>query len=223
MWTDFRAAPSSPPKPRSVTAPAQASSSRSPSSAVRFAFGTWCGRPLSGQDLSGSRRSAGKTPVAAGVPAGPRSAPCRCDQCATTSTCHYLELASRRPTATHSGADARLPPVLRIVRHTGRSQWHALSRVHDLVAGACHEKSWQQPNVYSPDSGLLCGPELSGAPWWTYDALSAKDFTSTTCGMSLLAQLTASIRVKGPATPEDFRRGCTPHLPATEPRGMQAR
>lgn len=66
---------------------------------------------------------------------------------------HYLEHVKETNGKPLGG---RLPPVLPIVRHTGRSQWHAPTRVHDLVLGL-PEKSWQQPNLHWPDSGLLSG------------------------------------------------------------------
>ena len=124
---------------------------------------------------------------------------------------HYLEHVKETSGKT-------LPPVLPIVLHTGRSQWHAPTRVHDLVVGL-PEKSWQQPNLHWPESGLLSG---DGYLVLDIPRVSAKDFRDDNA-MSLLAQLTASF-AKGPATPEFFQTAAKLYtsLPGTELRGLRA-
>ncbi|MDE0691295.1 MAG: Rpn family recombination-promoting nuclease/putative transposase [Gammaproteobacteria bacterium] len=127
---------------------------------------------------------------------------------------HYLEHIKE---ASGKPLGGRLPPVLPIVLHTGRSAWHAPPRVHDLVAGL-PEKSWQQPNLHWPDSGLLSG---DGYLVLDIPRVSAKDFRDDNA-MSLLAQLTASF-AKGPATPEFFQTAAKLYtsLPGAELRGLR--
>lgn len=113
--------------------------------------------------------------------------------------------------------DGRLPPVLPIVLHTGRSAWHAPPRVHDLVRGL-PETSWQAPSLHWPDSALLSG---DGYLVLDIPRVSAKDFRDDNA-MSLLAQLTASF-AQGPATPEFFRTAARLYtcLPGAELRGLR--
>lgn len=127
---------------------------------------------------------------------------------------HYIERIKETGGRLPGG---RLPPVLPIVLHTGRSAWHAPPRVHDLVQGL-PETSWQQPNLHWPDSGLLSG---DGYLVLDIPHVSAKDFRDDNA-MSLLAQLTASL-AKGPATPEFFRTAARLYtsLPGTELRGLR--
>ena len=127
---------------------------------------------------------------------------------------HYIERIKENNGRLPGG---RLPPVLPIVLHTGRSAWHAPPRVHDLVQGL-PETSWQQPNLHWPDSGLLSG---DGYVVLDIPRVSAKDFRDDNA-MSLLAQLTGSF-AQGPATPEFFRTAAKLYtsLPGAELRGLR--